>query len=541
MVNTAFGKDRNGDLRKTLPAQLPNYLINQRWFGGKARQILATEIVDVVSMPGGSALLLIVLVSYGSGSDEMYAIPVTAASEGGASVLRLPSDQGSRPIGLKDAVSEPRFLTALLQLIHSESTAEGEQGTLRGRRTSAYSSLAASTPDSLTPKALRAEQSNTSVVYGDKLILKLFRKLEEGINPDLEVGAFLTEVAHFKNIPQLAGLLEYQSHSGKIMAQGILQAFVPNQGDAWRYTLSSLGAFYEEVKKEAKDGHAAIPDAKDTRDTKNTENTENSRNIRNAALPGSVGKSLNTYSQSAKLLGRRTAEMHLALSVDSQNSAFAPEAFSAEYQSALQRSLVELTERIFGQLREKSDSLPVETRGKAEALSGKETEILSRFRSTLSEPLHALRTRIHGDYHLGQVLFTGDDFVIIDFEGEPARPLSERRLKRSPLQDVAGMLRSFHYAAFSPLIGADAMKPEEAARLSPWAEFWNARISADFLAAYFDTCGDAAFLPKNRSELQSLLELHLLEKAVYELGYELNNRPGWVGIPLEGIGKLLSS
>jgi maltose alpha-D-glucosyltransferase/alpha-amylase len=130
---------------------------------------------------------------------------------------------------------------------------------------------------------------------------------------------------------------------------------------------------------------------------------------------------------------------------------------------------------------------------------------------------------------LGQVLFTGSDFVIIDFEGEPARPLSERRLKRSPLQDVAGMLRSFHYAAFSPLLGADAMKADDVSRLSPWAEFWNARISADFLEA------------KNHSELQSLLELHLLEKAVYELGYELNNRPGWVGIPVEGIGKLLSS
>jgi maltose alpha-D-glucosyltransferase/alpha-amylase len=362
------------------------------------------------------------------------------------------------------------------------------------------------------------------VVYGDQLILKLFRKLEEGINPDLEVGAFLTEVAHFKNIPQLAGSLEYQSRSGKIMAQGILQCFVPNQGDAWRYTLSSLGAFYEGLREQFRDGSPMpIPDGK------------------NSSLPGPAASALETYSQSAKLLGRRTAEMHLALSVDSQNPAFVPEAFTAQYQSALQRSLVELTERIFGQLREKKASLPSETQAKATVLANKENEILSRFRSALSEPLHALRTRIHGDYHLGQVLFTGSDFVIIDFEGEPARPLSERRLKRSPLQDVAGMLRSFHYAAFSPLIGADAMKPEEAARLNPWAEFWNARISADFLAAYFDTCRDAAFLPKNRSELQSLLELHLLEKAVYELGYELNNRPGWVGIPVEGIGKLLSS
>jgi maltose alpha-D-glucosyltransferase/alpha-amylase len=524
MVNTAFGKDRYADLRKALPAQLPDYLNKQRWFGGKARQIRATEIADVISVPGALALLLIVQVAYVVGSEETYAVPMVVASEAEiGDALRIPSNDGGNPTGLKDALSEPRFLAALLELIHAESTVEGEQGTLRGRRTSAYSALAPSRPDSLKPKALRAEQSNTSVVYGDQLILKLFRKLEEGTNPDLEVGTFLTEVAHFKNIPQLAGSLEYRSHDGKIMVQGILQAFVANQGDAWGYTLSSLGAFYEDLKKEFREGQLAVPDAK------------------NGVLPSSAVRSLESYSESAKLLGRRTAEMHLALSADSQNPAFVPEPFTTEYQAALQRSLVELTERICGLLREKRNSLPAEAQAKVGVLSGKEGDILARFRTTLSQPLHALRTRIHGDYHLGQVLFTGSDFVIIDFEGEPARPLSERRLKRSPLQDVAGMLRSFHYAAFSPLLGANAMGPEDVRRLSPWAEYWNARISADFLDAYFGTCGEAAFLPKNRSEIQALLELHLLEKAVYELGYELNNRPGWVGIPVEGIGKLLSS
>ena len=523
MVNLALGKDRYADLRKALPAQLPDYLAKQRWFGGKARQIRATEIADAISVPGAASLLLIVKVCYATGSDEMYAVPVVG-SEGDASDLRIQADGGRSSIGLKDALSEPRFLSALLELIHAQSTVEGERGTLRGRRTSAYSALAPSTPGSLTPKALRAEQSNTSVVYGDRLILKLFRKLEEGTNPDLEVGAFLTEIADFKNIPQLAGSLEYRSRDDKIMVQGILQAFVPNQGDAWHYTLTSLGEFYSGLKEQFKDrSRAAIPEGK------------------NAPVSGSAGSALESYSQSAKVLGRRTAEMHLALSTDSQNPAFVPEPFATEYQSALLRSLVELTERILGQLREKLGSLPAETQAKALVLSGKENEILARFRSTLSGPLHALRTRIHGDYHLGQVLFTGSDFVIIDFEGEPARPLSERRLKRSPLQDVAGMLRSFHYAAFSPLLGADAMKADDVSRLSPWAEFWNARISADFLEAYLTECGHSAFLPKNHSELQSLLELHLLEKAVYELGYELNNRPGWVGIPVEGIGKLLSS
>jgi len=215
-----------------------------------------------------------------------------------------------------------------------------------------------------------------------------------------------------------------------------------------------------------------------------------------------------------------------------------------EFQRALEKSMLELMARVFGLLREKSSSLPAEWRSKAEELAGREQEIAGRFQSALSQPIHATRTRIHGDYHLGQVLYTGSDFVIIDFEGEPARPLAERRIKRSPLQDVAGMLRSFHYAAFAPLltsVGEKPMPTEDVGRLSVWAETWNAWVADRFLASYFDTAGAASYLPESREEAQNLLDLHLLEKAVYELGYELNNRPSWVGIPLQGIAKLLSS
>jgi maltose alpha-D-glucosyltransferase/alpha-amylase len=151
-----------------------------------------------------------------------------------------------------------------------------------------------------------------------------------------------------------------------------------------------------------------------------------------------------------------------------------------------------------------------------------------------------MRTRIHGDYHLGQVLRTGSDFIIIDFEGEPARPIAERRVKRSPLQDVAGMLRSFHYAAFAPLLGEKKMRAEDAGKMSVWAESWNAWVAGRYLGTYFETAGAAAYLPQRQEEVQIVLELHLLEKAIYELGYELNNRPTWVGIPLQGISKLLS-
>ncbi len=173
-----------------------------------------------------------------------------------------------------------------------------------------------------------------------------------------------------------------------------------------------------------------------------------------------------------------------------------------------------------------------------------EDKILKRFRSVLDRKISAMRIRVHGDYHLGQVLFTGKDFVIIDFEGEPARSLSSRRIKRSPLRDVAGMLRSFHYAASAPLIGktgGSVFRPENVAHLEPWAHCWNLWVSAAFLSAYLETSAQGSFLPRLREEISSLLFVYLLEKSIYELGYELNNRPDWVKLPLRGILDLLGT
>jgi maltose alpha-D-glucosyltransferase/alpha-amylase len=231
--------------------------------------------------------------------------------------------------------------------------------------------------------------------------------------------------------------------------------------------------------------------------------------------------------------------MHLALASESHDPAFAPETFDMEFQGALAQSILGLMARVFGLLRNKLSTLPEEWRAKANEVSGQEQSIASQFHSALRQPIHAMRTRIHGDYHLGQVLRSGSDFVIIDFEGEPARPIAERRIKRSPLQDVAGMLRSFHYAAFAPILGEDKMKTEDAGTMSRWAESWNRWVTDRFLSTYFQTARTGSFLPQTEEETKTILRLHLLEKAIYELGYELNNRPTWVGIPLQGISNLL--
>jgi maltose alpha-D-glucosyltransferase / alpha-amylase len=537
MAHFGVGKEMYPELRRSLPQQLPAFLSRQRWFGGKARPVRTAELADVIPVPVNAleVLLLVVTVKYADGAEENYAIPMLCAEERAASQesdsasLRVETRQTGVVLVLSDALKNEEFLKTLLEMIHRKSTIGGEKGELRALQTTAYGGLYPGSAGILQPKPVCTEQSNSSIIYGDRLILKFFRRLEEGINPDLEVGTFLTEKAHFPHIPQLAGSLEYHARDGRQMAQGILQAFVPNQGDAWRYTLDSLSGFYEQAAKHP--GGSELPDLSGA----------NARQ-KKRELPEFARDPVGRYLEAAGLLGQRTAEMHLALASEPHDPAFRAEPFTMEFQRALEKSLLELTARIFGLLRERNSSLPAEWRGRARELAGREDEIVRGFRSTLSRPIAATRTRIHGDYHLGQVLYTGSDFVIIDFEGEPARPLAERRVKRSPLQDVAGMLRSFHYAAFAPLLAPLGEKPvpaEDFGQLSWWAETWNTWVADRFLASYFATSGEASYLPRSREETQSILQLHLLEKAIYELGYELNNRPAWVGIPLQGISRLL--
>ncbi len=537
MGDSAVGREMYPELRRSLPPQLPAFLGRQRWFGGKARQIRSAELADVIPIRAEAveAFLMIVTVTYAEGADDSYAMPVvpvaqaTPSGESDSASLELETPRAGGFVVLTDALKNEAFLKTLLELIRREAILPGEKGELRALQTTAFARLFPASSGSLHPKPVGTEQSNSSTIYGDRLILKFFRRVEEGINPDLEVGNFLTEKAHFPNIPQVAWSLQYHTRDGKEMAQGILQAFVPNRGDAWSYTLGSLAEFYEGATHASQDALSALGESGSKRGKE--------------ALPEFARGSAGPYLQSAGLLGRRSAEMHLALASDPRDRAFAPEPFTMEFQRALEKSMLDLMARVFGLLREKSSSLPAEWRSKAEELVGREREIADRFQSALSRPIHATRTRIHGDYHLGQVLYTGSDFVIIDFEGEPARPLAERRMKRSPLQDVAGMLRSFHYAAFAPLlapVGEKRISTEDVGRLSSWAETWNAWVADRFLTSYFDAAGAASYLPESREEAQSLLDLHLLEKAVYELGYELNNRPSWVGIPLQGIAKLLS-
>jgi maltose alpha-D-glucosyltransferase/alpha-amylase len=234
--------------------------------------------------------------------------------------------------------------------------------------------------------------------------------------------------------------------------------------------------------------------------------------------------------------------MHVALSSETEDPAFAPEPFTSFYRRSLYQSMRTDTEKSLGLLRRRLSSLPEDVKDDAERLAAQQDEVIGRFRTILDRKISALRTRIHGDYHLGQVLRSGADFVIIDFEGEPAVPLSTRRLKRCPLRDTAGMLRSFHYAAHLGLRNLEergAVRAEDRAELEPWAQHWYAWVSAAFLRGYLEAASEGSFLPEDREDLEGLLTVFLLSKAMYELSYELNNRPSWVRFPLAGIGQLL--
>ena len=428
-----------------------------------------------------------------------------------------------------DPLVDRGFCDAILEAIAGRRRLKGLEGDLLAHSTREFRRILGSAEGPLEPSAVKAEQSNTSVAYGDRFILKLFRRLAEGVNPDLELGRLLTERG-FRHTPPVAGFLEYRRPKADTMTVAVLQGFVPNEGDAWRYTMDALGHYFEQVL------------ASDAEVQPAPRSTSRLLELAEQDPPLQALETIGNYLDSARLLGKRTGEMHLALASDPDHPDFAPEPFSTLYQRSIYQSMRSLAAIVFQTLRQGLRGLPEELQRDAESILRREGEILQRLQSIVERKITATRIRCHGDYHLGQVLYTGKDFVIIDFEGEPARPLSERRIKRSPLRDVAGMLRSFHYASNAALYGEVSgvvVRPEDIRPLMAWARFWRSWVSASFLGSYLEVTSHASFLPRTRDELHVLLDAFLVEKAIYELGYELNNRPAWVAIPIRGILQLL--
>jgi len=514
---------------------LPRYLSGCRWFGGKARRLRRLKVIE--DMParfdGQTAHFLLFEVAYDEGAHDHYVVPVAFAADDKALGIAKDSPQAvlararieQKDGLLYDAAHDEVFHKMLLELVAKRKKIRGRRAQIVALPGLKFKALLGETKDGIPSRVGKAEQSNTSIFYGDRLFLKLYRRLEPGKNPDLEIERFLTEKTGFDRIPPFAGALEIKGLTREPIALGLLEGFVASETDAWSYAVGNAKRFLEQVRG----GQGVVCPAEGLC------LSDAVQDIPFDPLKENLGT---VFLEMVQLLGRRTGEFHLAMA-SSAAADFAPEPFSKLYQRAVYQSMTGLTRRVMQTLSEKVKGLPASVRDDAKAVLELEHRIKACFQKILGRKFSAMKIRIHGDYHLGQVLFTGKDFTIIDFEGEPARALSERRLKRSALRDVAGMLRSFHYAAYATFFLKAATQPEDAARLMPWADFWSCVVSNAFLRPYVDTVGSAPFVPKAREEFNDLMRAFILEKAVYELGYELNNRPDWVVIPVKGIQYIL--
>jgi maltose alpha-D-glucosyltransferase / alpha-amylase len=507
---------------------LPEYMPRQRWFGGKSRTIQTCRIEDWMPLTPSSGLVLC-SVRYVSGGGETYVVPLALADGDAAAHIRevqpnaivCPIAHDEEPGVLYDALADDEACRALLSLV-AGAERRGTAGTLRG--TPGRELQEAPVPDAgWSVRRLGGEQSNTSIVFGDRFIMKLFRRMEHGAQPDCEITRYLTEQQRFNGVPPFAGSAEYHVAHAEPATIAMLQRLVPNQGDGWRWMQEELGRFQERAltlpapEPVASIGLRAWLDIAET------------------GLDAHLDELLGVSDDAAAALGRRTAELHIALARPTADPAFQPEPLTPDDLADMAQRLRRGAEDAFRHLKEVFPRLPDDqVEGASQVLSGR-ARWLSRLDRLQALQVETPKTRIHGDYHLGQVLRTGSDFVIIDFEGEPTRSLAQRREKFSPLRDVAGMLRSFSYAAQVALLSHAARRPGDLERLTPWAQIWERSVCGVFLHAYLRTMSGSGLIPSDRAQLETLLEAYLLDKVLYELRYELDNRPAWVSVPVAGL------
>jgi maltose alpha-D-glucosyltransferase/alpha-amylase len=506
---------------------LPRFLPHQRWFASKARRIQAVSIADWVEFDGAASALVLVEVGYDSGPPETYFMPLAVTFDRATEVPApavLATVRSRRATGvLHDAAFHDPTRTAFLAWIEDGRRVRTKYGTVVGAQGPAFAEARGDARVPLPAVRSGAEQSNTSIVYGDRLILKLVRKQQAGINPDVEIGRYLTEQGRFPHIAAVAGTIEYVPNEGDSSTLALLQVLLANQGDGWTWTLEELERYYQEC--------SLLPSPPDDDRVTPIDLVERS----DVPIAPVALERMGLYLDAAATLGRRTAELHLALAAPTDNLAFRPEPLTGDDVARLAAELDASGARAFEGLKDGLSSLPDQVVESAGLVLSRRRRILESFRTLVAKPVTGLRTRVHGDYHLGQVVRIKNDYAILDFEGEPARTLADRRAKHSPLKDVAGMLQSFSYAAWVSLAQFTTRGPDAFARLEPWARVWEQAASAAFLRAYRETAASGSFLPADPAGLAALLNAYVLDKAFYEVLYELNHRPAWVWIPLRRI------
>jgi maltose alpha-D-glucosyltransferase/alpha-amylase len=513
-ISIAWTNPLSNGTRELLEREiLPNYLQSCRWFPS-SRAVRELKIAEELPLGSdeGSGRLFLVRAAFAEGLPETFSLALklvrgaaTQALQGEAGQAVVARFRGhGEELALIDAFHDAEFRASLLEAVAKPGAFKARLSNRQGRALDLAAVAAVAGQSQVV-----SDHANVSIVYGGTYVLKIYRRVEWGQQPEEELTRYLSEIKQIANVAPYGGALEYKSSAGETAVIALLLGYVQNQGDAWAYTVDAVGRYFERVLSA---GQPFEPDDK-VKD-----------------LIAAV------YPERARQLGQRTAELHLALAGDGDHPRLAPEPFSTLYQRSLYqaaRGAFRRTARILAQSR---SSLPEEARESADAISHGETVALERYSGLLNRKITAVKTAIHGALHLGQILNTGKDFVIIDLEGDPSRALSERQLKRSPLVDVATMLRSFDYAANSALRRQQATDMEF---LAPYAAAWIDQIGNEFVSAYLETAKGAPFIPDDPEDTHLLLDAFLMDRAVAEINNELAYRPATVGIPLNALRKLL--
>jgi maltose alpha-D-glucosyltransferase/alpha-amylase len=511
-----------GEPAKALETRvLPEFLTQRRWFGAKDRAVAKVDVVQLAPALHelGHALFAILRVGFAhSEQQEIYNSPLTIIWEDG-SEERLPGAlpfalarvRSGRRVGfLADAMGDDSFVRGVVAAMRDNREIDGLEGRRLVFRGSSALPHELNVSDLVVQRTAR-EQSNTSVHLGEDLILKLYRRLQPGIHPELEVGQYLTEMAKFANTPALLGSLVAIDEGGQETALAALSAYVRNQGDGWDFTLDYLKRFIEEA------------------------------DLLGAAAPESLADRHGVYLSLAATLGRRTAELHGAFAHPAEDDAFAPEPIGHR---DVKRWLAEISERAraaFATVQAHRGALTGDVRQSAQRFLKSRRAVMQHIKSALPDVSHSMKTRCHGDLHLGQVIVVQNDFFFVDFEGEPAAPLAERRAKHMPLRDVAGMLRSFDYASWAALRADAAVRPESHDLVKSLLTDWRRRVWAAYVRGYREAIRGCPSCPEEEPVQDQWINFFMLEKALYEVTYEAANRPAWIDIPMEGVLDLVGA
>ena len=542
-VENSWDEVFSGRSRETLESCLPGHLKLRAWFAGKDKEIRSARIRKAIPVPFDSdrAFLASVSVDYAQAETELYLLPFAFAA--GKEVDRIESEFPHLIVArlhirarnvdgvLYDAVGSNSFCKAVLEGISRRRNFKGAKGELRAFPTPVFRQLWDAKAASLESSLEKTEPKYSSILFDGKFLLKLYRRLETGTNPDFEIGQFLTE-RRFPQVARVAGVLEFHRDDRGIVNLGVLNALIPEDKSAWDLTLDSLGRYLGRVR--------ALPQEAQANPSRENSILE----LADEDFSRIISPILGTYPEPARLLGQRTAELHLALASDPENRDFAPEPFTPYYQRSRYQSMRDAAVHTLRLLRRSQKNLPEPARVLAEKVAGLEPEIIKTLRVFSETRIEAMRIRCHGDYQLTQVLYTGKDFVFLNFAGDLTRSLGQRRIKRSSMYDVAAMIRSFHYATHAALVlqsEAGNLSSESLAQIQPWMQFWQVRIGAAFLQAYLKATSQSSLRPQSMQQLSVLLNAYLLDRAIHETAHELNQRPDWVMVPLQGILQLVEA